>query len=239
MTAGGLSVFVLAKNAEKDMVECLAPARPIADEIVVVVDADSTDATADAARAATAKVFVKPFDGFSAMKSFALAQCTRKWALNLDTDERLTADLSAQIAEVKKSDDHLVDGYAVNRLPFFLGTPIRHGGWYPDWVIRLARRDRASYPPRQVHERLEVTGPTARLTGHLLHHTVRDWNHFLGKQRRFAALSGVRPSAWACLTHPPAAFLRSVVFQLGFLDGWRGLAVGYAQAYYAYHKYQK
>lgn len=238
MNESGLSVFVLAKNAAKNLDDCLAGVRGLADEIVVVVDADSRDGTADAARSHTGKIFTRAFDGFSAMKGFALAQCTREWALNLDTDERVTPELIRSIEEVKRSSGTSVSGYAVNRLPYFLGKPIRHGGWYPDWVIRLVKRLQAAYPPRQVHERLEVSGQTSRLAGHLLHHTATDWKIFLEKQRRFAALSDVRPSVWARCTHPPAAFVKSAVFQMGVLDGWRGVAVAYSQAYYSYYKYK-
>ena len=235
----GLSVFVLAKNAETDLSECLNLARDIADEIVVVVDAGSSDATGDVARARTSHVFSRPFDGFSSMKSFALSKCTREWALNLDTDERLSPDLSRQIEGVKRLPQNPMDGYAVNRAPYFLGKPIRHGGWYPDWVLRLVRREVAHYPARSVHERLEVSGATSRLNGPLIHYTARRWSDFLAKQRRFAALSGVAPSVWARWTHPPAAFFKSAVLQLGVLDGWRGLEVAFVQGYYAYHKYRK
>ncbi len=238
MNETGLSVFVLAKNASKNLDECLAAARGLADEIVVVVDADSRDKTADAARSYTDKIFTRVFDGFSTMKGFGLAQCTREWALNLDTDERLTPELARSIEEVKRSSGNFVNGYAVNRLPYFLGKPIRHGGWYPDWVIRLVRRSQASYPPRPVHERLEVSGQTSRLAGNLFHYTATDWKGFLEKQRRFAALSAVRPSVWARYTHPPAAFVKSAILQMGILEGWRGLAVAYSQAYYSYYKYK-
>lgn len=233
----GLSVFILAKDAERDIRECLESLRSVMDEAVVVADADSRDGTADAARALGADVFVRPFEGFARMKQFAMSKCTRSWALNVDTDERPDETLLASLARVKAGDDPATCGYAVNRLPFFLGKPIRHGGWYPDWVMRLVRPERASYPDRPVHERIEVEGPTSRLSGHLLHYTVRDWQGFLAKQRRFAALSTATPSVFAKWTRPLAAFLKSAVLKLGVLDGWRGCAVAYAQAYYAFHKY--
>ncbi len=238
MIPPGLSVFLIARDAAADLRECLDAACPIADEIVVVVDPESRDGTADVARTITPHVFLRPFDGFSSMKSFALSQCRRTWAMNLDTDERVTRQLIEEIERVKRDSDSPVSGYAVNRLPFFLGRPIRHGGWYPDWVIRLVRTDRAIYPVRAVHERLEVSGPTDRLTSPLHHFTARDWQGFLIKQRRFASLSTAAPSWVSCLTRPPATFLRSAILQMGILDGWRGLAVAYAQSYYSFHKYR-
>lgn len=237
--SAGLSVFVLAKDAEKNLNECLALAKPLADEIVVVVDAGSRDATVDVARSHTSRVFIRPFDGFSSMKSYALSQCGCEWALNLDTDERLTPSLSEEISRVKRLSANPRNGYFINRLPYFLGRPIRHGGWYPDWVLRLVRRSKAFYPERAVHERIEVEGQTGRLDGNLIHYTATDWRIFLEKQRRFAALSAARPSLLAQLTRPPAAFLKSSILRCGILDGWRGLAVAYAQAYYTYHKYQR
>lgn len=238
-STAGISIFMIAKNSEKDLDDCLRLARPVADELVVAVDASSTDATADVARSHTDKVWIQSFEGFSAMKNFALSKCTRQWAFNLDTDERLTPQLSEDLNFVKTSGPDSTHGYAVNRLPYFLGSPIRHGGWYPDWVLRLVRRERASYPPRRVHERLEVSGETARLRGVLIHYTARSWGEFLSKQRAFARLSEVPPSCWNRLTHPPAAFLKSALWQFGFLDGWRGLAVAFARSYYTYYKYCK
>lgn len=238
MSASGLTVFIIAKNASKDLSECLNAVQSVADDRVVVVDDSSADGTADAARALTPNVWVRPFEGFSAMKQFALSRCKTEWALNLDTDERPSPALLEELARAKRSPEG-VSGYFVNRLPYFLGTPIRHGGWYPDWVLRLVRTSQAQYPPRPVHERLTVQGPTARLSGNLLHFTVSDWSLFLGKQRRFAELSQALPSWWARWTHPPAAFFKSAVLQAGFLDGWRGMAVAFAQGYYSYYKYCK
>lgn len=235
----GLSVFVIAKNAARDITECLGLVRNVADEIVVVVDADSRDGTADAARAFTPRVLTRQFDGFSRMKQHALASCTREWALNLDADERPTPELLAEIQRVKTSTDRTLNGYAVNRLPYFLGKPIRHGGWFPDWVLRLVRREGAFYPDRPVHERLEAPGPTGRLDGVLLHYTANSWSGFLEKQKRFASLSTAPRSHLAAWTRAPAAFLKSAVLRLGLLDGWRGIAVACAQGYYAFHKYRK
>ena len=238
MSVPPLSVFLIAKNAPADLDQCLSLIRPIADELVVVVDSSSDDSTQSVARSHASKVFVRPFDGFSAMKSFALSQCTREWALNLDTDEWPSPELIQEIKSVISSPQPGVDGYAVNRLPYFLGKPIRHGGWYPDWVLRLVRREKSFYPRRPVHERLEVSGPTARLCGELRHYTVTDWPRFLEKQRRYAALSSASPSCLSRWIRPPAVFLKSAVLELGLLDGWRGLAVAFAQGYYTHHKYK-
>lgn len=235
----GLSVFIVAKDAQQDIRECLSSVRGVADEIVVVVESSTRDGTAQVAREFTSHVFLKPFEGFSEIKSFAMSKCSRGWVMNVDTDECITPELASALEDLKAGRGSPADGFAVNRLPYFLGRPIRHGGWYPDWVVRVSRREHASYPLRRVHERMEVAGRVGRLAGHLLHHTARQLRPFLEKQKVFASLSDARPSWVARWTHPPAAFFRSLILKAGWLDGWRGWVIAWIQGYNSYLKYAR
>ena len=52
---------------------------------------------------------------------------------------------------------------------------MRHSGWYPDYVLRLFRRDKARFTDDLVHERVVCDGLVARLKEPLLHYPVRGW----------------------------------------------------------------
>jgi len=84
-----LSVTVIAWNEEARLRDCLESVS-WADEIIVI-DAESTDKTAQLAREFTDKVWVRPWPGFPVQKNFALEQATGDWILSLDADERASA----------------------------------------------------------------------------------------------------------------------------------------------------
>lgn len=99
-----LSVIVITKNEERNIVECLESVR-WAQEIVVV-DGGSDDKTIELARGYTPKVYVKSWEGFGASKNFGLQQCTGDWILWLDADERVTDELSREIQAVVEEEQH-------------------------------------------------------------------------------------------------------------------------------------
>ncbi len=57
----------------------------------------------------------------------------------------------------------LADAYEMPRLSTFCGRPMRHSGWYPDYVLRLFRRGSARFSDDLVHERVICEGIVARL----------------------------------------------------------------------------
>ena len=102
----------------------------------------------------------RQFDNFSAHKNWALDHLDFKhdWILIVDADERVTPDLAREIAAlVTGSPPH--HGYYLARQNWFAGVWIRHGGWYPDYNLRLLRRGRGRYEARLVHEHILLDGP--------------------------------------------------------------------------------
>jgi len=82
-----LTAIVITRN-EAANIDAVLESLAWADEILVV-DAESTDDTADRARAHGARVCVRPWPGFSAQKNFAASQASHDWILVVDADERL------------------------------------------------------------------------------------------------------------------------------------------------------
>ena len=87
----GLSVIIVARNEERNIVECLRSIAWAGE--IVVVDSASSDRTAELAGQFTPKVFVAPWTGFAPAKEFALRQTVNEWVLWLDADERVTPEL--------------------------------------------------------------------------------------------------------------------------------------------------
>ncbi len=238
-----LSAVIITYNEEERLRACLESVT-WADEIVVV-DAESHDKTAQIAREFTDRVVVRPWRGFAEQKNFALELAAGEWLLSVDADEEVSAELRDEIRDVMKAAE-AADGYAVARRNVFLGQWIRHGGLFPDWQIRLFRRDRGRFVDRDVHESVRVDGPVGRLRGHLLHTSYRDVADFFDRANRYSTLAadelvrqGRRARARELVVRPLGRFIGMYLLQRGFLDGRKGLLLAALYAYYVFMRTAK
>lgn len=239
-----LSAVVMTYNAADRIEPCLASLE-LADE-VVVYDGGSTDSTRRVAEAHGARVVEAPdWRGFGIQRQRAQAAARGEWILMIDSDERLTPELAAEIRGALRDGDS-GKAYALPRLTWVFGRYIRHGGWWPDFVVRLYHRDRGRYDDALVHERVHLTGNTriVKLSGPLLHHTYRDVHDYLVKSAGYAAAwaeererAGRRGSLTAGLAHALVCFLRMYALRAGFLDGRAGFLLALLSAQSTFSKY--
>ena len=240
-----ISAIVVCGNEEANIAACLESVR-WCDELVVV-DSLSSDRTPEIARGYTDRVLQRPWAGYVAQKQFALDRATGDWVLSLDADERCTPELRDAIrAALPDAEARGLAGFEVRRHVFYLGRWIDHGGWYPDWKLRVMRRERARCAGRDPHDRFEVDGAVGRLEADLLHYTYRDFAQHLRTVDRFSAVAadewrkeGRRFSLLDALVHPPAKFLECYVWKRGFLDGWPGFVIAATSAFYVFAKQVK
>jgi glycosyltransferase involved in cell wall biosynthesis len=235
-----LSVIVATFNEEENLPQLLKSIS-FADE-VVICDSGSTDRTVEIAREHGCLVVHKRFDGFGPAKQAALVRATGDWVLSLDADERLD-DVAAK--EIRSALNGQFTGYRIKRRSFFLGRWLRHSGWYPDWVLRLFRREQGCFGNDLVHEGVTVDGEIARLEGHILHYTDPSLTHYLKKLNRYTSLSaemlyrqGKRFHFWH-LFKPPFLFWKMYLLKLGFLDGFQGLLLALLSSFHVFCKYVK
>ncbi len=221
----GLSVVMITYNEEANIERCLR-SLSFADEIVVL-DSFSTDRTVEIARLFTDKVGTQKFEGFSYQRTAALEMATQDWVLIVDADEVVTPDLAKEIQKAVESSDY--DAYRMPRLSYFLGRPMLHCGWYPDYQLRLARKSKAYFPPRLVHETMEVKGRIGTLKHHLLHYTYPTAEECIRKTVLYARASarqrfeeGRRFRLLDLVFHPLLSFLRVYLWRQGFRDGLHG-----------------
>jgi glycosyltransferase involved in cell wall biosynthesis len=236
-----LSVLLLARD-EADRIAPLVRSLTFAREVVVVVDAASRDATARNAAEAGARVHERLLDDFGAQRRFALEQCREPWVLWIDADESIAAGGVPSIARALEDDD--VRGWRFARRTWFLGGPIRYCGWQGERVLRLFRRDAASFDDALVHETVKVRGRLADAAVTIEHRSYETWDECVGKMVRYAAAGAERArragrgASWLdVLIRPPLRFVRMYVLQFGALDGGRGLLVCLLAAAQVFLKY--
>ena len=239
-----LSIVLIVKN-EAGILDSALSNLAWADEIIVV-DGDSSDNTVGIAKKYTKLVFEYPdWQGYGVQRQRAQGHATGDWILMLDADEQLTPELCDEIKSVVSENDQ-GKVYALPRLSWVFGRFIRHGGWYPDYVIRLYPRDRAAYGDEKVHEKLRFTRDmeVIKLKGDLLHYTYRNLEHYLVKSASYAAAwaeqrqaRGRQASLTQGFLHGLTCFLRMYLLRLGFLDGRQGLLLAILSAHSTFVKY--
>ncbi len=241
-----LSIAVISFNEEENLPRCLRSAAALAREIVVV-DSGSTDRTCEVAREFGARVQHQEYLGQRDQKNVAISLCTMPWVLLLDCDEELSAELKAAIVAFFESGDaERYAGARMARKVWFMGRWITHGDWYPDRKLRLFRRDKGRSGGNAAHDKVEVDGSVATLQGDLHHYSFRDIPHYISKINGFAdaflekqKTEGVRWSLGATLFRPWWRFFRAYFLRRGFLDGFPGLWIAVATAFFAFVRYSR
>jgi glycosyltransferase involved in cell wall biosynthesis len=236
-----LSAIIITRNEARNIATCLDSVA-FCDERIVV-DSGSDDDTVKIALAAGATVVSHAWAGFGAQKDFALSQARGDWVLSIDADERVPAALAAEILSTIRAASAC--GYEIARLSTFLGRPMRHSGWFPDYVLRLFRRDKARFSDDLVHERVICEGPIGRLSGVLDHHPVLRLEDALRRMDSYSTAGAEmlaasrRVSFSSGITHGMWSFLRAYIMRLGFLDGREGFLLAVANAEGTYYRYMK
>ncbi|TAM75527.1 glycosyltransferase family 2 protein [bacterium] len=234
-----ITAVVLTKDEASNIVACL---RSLPSGVrVLVVDAESSDATRTLAEDAGACVVVRSWEGFVAARRAALTMVETPWALFLDADERLGPALRGAVLAAPANG---AVGYEMLRTTEFCGRPMHCAGWAEEPVLRLFRRERVRLEARpaaggaaELHERWIADGPVGRLVGCLEH---RSYPTIADYRRKFARYTSIEAGGVTSSPSRALAAAAITVVRLGWLylgrggwrDGWRGAYVCLMSALY-------
>jgi glycosyltransferase involved in cell wall biosynthesis len=161
-----VSVLILTLNEEQDLPGCLDSVAWSDD--IHVFDSNSTDRTAEIARARGATVTARTFDTYARQRNAAMQLPFRHaWVLVLDADERATPELSVEVRHAAGEAPATVDAFRIRRRDFLWGTWLKHAQLTP-YYVRLLRVGRVHYT-RDINEFVEVAGETGQLSAPLDH----------------------------------------------------------------------
>jgi len=237
-----LSVSIITLNEENNLERCLQSVSDLAAEIIII-DSGSTDQTAAIAARYGAFFEYNEWPGHVAQKNYALRRCTQPWGLSVDADEALDPDLQAAIREQFANGTPPADGYYVNRKTFYLNDWIRHA-WYPEWRLRLVRKELACWVGKDPHDHMKTPPKTEQLDGHLLHYSYNDLQDHLMTTIKYARIGaaaaiekGARFKWYKLLFSPVFRFFRSLVIKQAWRDGWRGWIIAFSSMFSCFAKY--
>jgi glycosyltransferase involved in cell wall biosynthesis len=239
-----VSAIVVCFNEEQNIGPCLESLN-WCDEIVVV-DSFSTDRTVEIAQQYTDRVIQREWAGYRDQKAFAHSQATKDWVLLIDSDERVTPELRDEIRQALTRYGGAYAGFSLSRLVFYLRRWWWRGGWYPDYDVRLFKRDRATWGGSDPHEKIFVDGPIRRLRYPLHHFSYRNIEDHIQRINRFTSISSRElrneQQRWGlldALLRPAFRFFRSYILKRGFMEGFAGFHVAVTAAMYVFLKYAK
>ena len=240
-----ISASIIVYNEQENIAE-LCETVAWADEIVIV-DSDSTDRTVEIAKRYTDKVFNRDFRGYKDKHEYADSMTSGDWIFWIDADERVTPELKNSIDALRnKKEKELPAGFRIARKTWYAGRWIRHGGWYPDYQMRLYRKADSYWDGVAPHQTARVSSRVETLDGELLHYTKRDLSEHHRVTDAYATLAaehlvntGAVAGVGKIFFSSVAAFLRTYIFKQGFRDGMPGLIIAMFTAYGVFLKYAK
>jgi len=239
-----ISAILITLNEEENIEKCLQSIAWVNE--IIIVDSGSTDRTKEISKQYTNNFFYSKWDGFGRQKQKALDKSSSDWVLSIDADEVITEELRDEIIKIISSENSST-GYKIPRRSFYMGKFIKHCGWYPDYVTRLALRNDCFFSKDIVHERLILgNGNIGYCKFFIEHFPYKNINHHIEKINKYSELSAIKmfennqEVSWLkILITPFFGFFRAFFLRLGFLDGLQGLIISLSTGFIGFLKYLK
>jgi glycosyltransferase involved in cell wall biosynthesis len=195
-----VTVVVLTLNEEANLPFCLASVCDWAGQ-VFVVDGGSSDRTTEIAETNGAIVVEHPFETHAAQWRWALDHLPigADWVLALDADQRVTPELAREISGTDTAAYDGIDGFYIKRRQLFRDRWIKHGGYYPKYLLKMFRPSKVLLDPMDlVDHHFYVAGPVKKLRHDLIERNRKedDISFWIEKHNRYATLLAREELSW-------------------------------------------
>ena len=208
-----VSAIVLTHNSEKLIDDCLKSLSWV-DEVIIVDDA-SIDRTLEKVKKYNGVKIVFGKGNFSTKRNSGAKVAGKSWLLYVDDDERVTPELKGEIISVISQKDSSVKGYAIPRKNIYLGREMKYGGWRPDYVLRLIKKDALIKWEGKLHEQPKIKGEIGKLNNKLTHIGHRSLEEMVAKTNEW---SEIEAKLLFDTGHPKMNVIR--FFSAGFREFW-------------------
>lgn len=240
-----ISAVIIAKNAEGKIGNCLKSLAWV-DELIVV-DTGSTDRTKEIALSEKAKFYNCINGSYSDWRNFGREKANGEYLLYLDSDEVIDESLRKEIEFCVANWSEEISCYAIPRRNIIFGKWLRYGGWYPDYVIRLFKKNKLLKWENILHEKPKYDGKLGYLKNPILHYKEKTLEEMVQKTNRW---SEIEAKLMYDANHPQMNLKRFLgamfrefryrfIQNLAFLDGGEGIIMGMYQIYSRFISYAK
>jgi len=182
---------------------------------------------------------------FSEWRNYGAKKAQGDWLLYVDSDEEVSTELREEIklkiVNCKDASSSMlgIGAFAIPRSNILLGKQMRHGGWWPDYVLRLIKKDALIKWEGELHEQPKIKGNIGKLKNPLIHNSHRSLTEMVDKTNRWSEIEAELlfksgHSKMNIVRFCSAGFrefwYRGIV-KFGFLDGTVGIIEVFYQTY--------
>lgn len=152
-----LTIIILTKNEEQNLKKCIDSFRGIAKR-VVIVDSYSSDGTVALAKFLGTEIHEHKFENHAVQFNWALDNINlqTEWVMKVDADEEFTPELADEIANKLDNLPTNINGVILRRRVYFMGKWLKHGGKYPELLLRIFRVGHGRSEMKQMDEHLII-----------------------------------------------------------------------------------
>ena len=171
-----ISVIILTFNEEKHIARCIKSLSTFTDK-VFIIDSGSTDKTVEIAESLGAKVAVNQWVNYATQFNFGIENnpFKTKWLMRMDSDEYVLPELSDEINQKLRSTPEEISGMYIKRRVIFFEKWIKHGAFYPMWLMRIWRNGHGICEESWMDEHIKLfQGSVIHLEKDLVDHNLNN-----------------------------------------------------------------
>ncbi|MFY7827941.1 MAG: glycosyltransferase family 2 protein [Flectobacillus sp.] len=183
-----ISVIILTFNEEKHIARCIKSILPFTNKIFIV-DSGSTDKTVEIAEKLGAVVKYNPWVNYAQQFNFGIENIPfqTKWLMRMDSDEYIMPELAEEISTKLEMLEKDVSGIYVKRRVMFFNKWIKHGAYYPIWLLRIWQRGKGVCEETWMDEHIKITeGITQNFEHDIVDHNLNNLTWWTQKHNLYA-----------------------------------------------------
>lgn len=188
-----ISVIILTYNEEQHIERCIKSLLPVVKEIFII-DSFSTDKTVEIAENLGAKVYQNPWINYALQFQWGLDNCpiSTEWIMRMDSDEYILPELQNEISNKIQNIQDNISGIYIKRRVYFKDKWIKHGSYYPTWLLRVWRYKDGHIEQRWMDEHIKlIKGDTIQFENDLVDDNLNDLTWWTNKHNNYATREAV------------------------------------------------
>lgn len=192
-----LTVVILTKNEEQNLRKCIESFRGIAKRFVIV-DSFSTDSTEQLCIKLNEELqkidssldfYQNKWVDYATQLNWGLTQTniTTQWSMRMDADEELLEELALEIEQNLPNLSEGINGVVLRRRVYFMGRWIKHGGRYPELLLRIFKTGKAMCEQKVMDEHMIlIDGKTTEFRNDLIDNNTKDLEWWTNKHNWYS-----------------------------------------------------
>lgn len=232
-----ITVVIHTRNEENNIKDCIESARRLTQSIVVI-DMESTDKTVSVAHKLGVSIFSFPQSAYvEPARNFGIQKASGEWVFLLDADERVSIELATEIKQTVVSTSYT--HFKAPHKNIFAGKKwLTHGGWWPDYQIRLIQKKAFINWPQTIHSPPQIEGKMGFLKHAFIHYFHPSLENMVEKTALYENIeadllytAGRQVKTATFFRKFFGELFRRLIQKMGVLDGVYGVIESLYQSY--------